>query len=73
MADVKDALKKQGMADYKFMPGDAIVFRTGWTKYWITDNARKELGVGPVTLRGQDNWEIFLRLCDWTARRAAAP
>jgi hypothetical protein len=40
---------------------------------WITDNALKELGVGPVTLRGQDNWEIFLRLCDWTARRAAAP
>ncbi|HUF22299.1 MAG TPA: cyclase family protein, partial [Burkholderiales bacterium] len=23
-----------------FMPGDAVVFRTGWTKYWITDNKK---------------------------------
>ncbi len=40
---------------------------------WITDNALKELGLGPLTLRGQDNWEIFRRLCDWTAGRTVAP
>jgi len=39
MADVKSALEKQGMADFKFMEGDAIIFRTGWEKYWIKDNA----------------------------------
>ena len=44
MADVKEALRKQGMADFKFMEGDAVVFRTGWTKYWITDNARYNKG-----------------------------
>ncbi|HIG08344.1 MAG TPA: hypothetical protein EYQ51_01055, partial [Alphaproteobacteria bacterium] len=30
MADVKGALKKQGMSDYKMMDGDAILFHTGW-------------------------------------------
>ncbi len=34
MADVNAALKMQGMEGYKFMPGDAIVFRTGWEAYW---------------------------------------
>lgn len=34
MADVKAALAKQGMADYKFMAGDAILFRTGWEMHW---------------------------------------
>jgi kynurenine formamidase len=34
MADVHAALKMQGMEGYKFMPGDAIVFRTGWEAYW---------------------------------------
>ena len=37
--DVMDALKKQGMENFKFEPGDAIVFRTGWEKHWIKDNA----------------------------------
>jgi len=39
MADVKAALQKQGMAGFKFMPGDAVIFRTGWEKHWIKDNA----------------------------------
>ncbi len=34
MADVKKALSMQGMADFKFENGDAIMFRTGWEKYW---------------------------------------
>ena len=29
MADVRAALKRQGMEDFKFMPGDYIIFRTG--------------------------------------------
>jgi kynurenine formamidase len=38
--DVLDALKKQGMEDFQFMPGDAVLFRTGWDKYWGVDNAK---------------------------------
>lgn len=34
MADVKAALRRQGMANFEFKEGDAILFRTGWEKYW---------------------------------------
>jgi kynurenine formamidase len=44
MADVRAALKRQGMEDFKFMPGDYIIFRTGWTKYWIKDNKKYNSG-----------------------------
>lgn len=44
MADVNNALKKQGMEGYKFMEGDAIIFRTGWEKYWISDNGKYNNG-----------------------------
>ena len=34
MADVKAALERQGMADFEFAPGDAIIIRTGWEMHW---------------------------------------
>jgi kynurenine formamidase len=34
MDDVRGALAKQGMSDYSGMPGDAIIFRTGWESHW---------------------------------------
>ena len=34
MADVRAALKKQGMEDFKFEAGDAIFFRYGWERHW---------------------------------------
>jgi kynurenine formamidase len=34
MDDVKAALDKQGMADFEFMEGDAILFRSGWESHW---------------------------------------
>jgi hypothetical protein len=34
MEDVEAALEKQGMADFQFMEGDAILFRTGWESHW---------------------------------------
>ena len=49
MADVNAALARQGMADFRFMPGDGVFFRTGWGKYWIKDNAKYnggEPGIG---------------------------
>lgn len=45
MEDVRAALKRQGMENFEFMPGDAIVIRTGWSKYWITDNEKYNSGV----------------------------
>lgn len=38
LADVRRALERQGMADFELEPGDAVLFRTGWERYWIEDN-----------------------------------
>ena len=32
--DMKAALAKQGMADFKFENGDALLFRFGWERHW---------------------------------------
>jgi len=45
MVDVNNALKRQNMEGFEFMSGDAVVFRTGWEKYWIVDNAKYNNGV----------------------------
>ena len=34
MEHVNKALDAQGMAGFEFMPGDAIIFRTGWEQHW---------------------------------------
>lgn len=39
MSHVKKALAAQGMADFKFAPGDAIIIRTGWEKHWSNPKA----------------------------------
>jgi len=44
MADVKAALKAQGQSGYKMLPGDAILFHTGWDQYWIVDNEKYNSG-----------------------------
>ena len=44
MADVRDALQKQGMADFQFENGDGVFFRTGWGTLWKEDNARFNSG-----------------------------
>lgn len=44
MADVKAALAKQNMADFKFESGDAVFFHTGWGKLWKVDNAKFNSG-----------------------------
>lgn len=43
-ADVKDALKKQGMENFKFMPGDAVLFRTGWASKWWKEPTKNNAG-----------------------------
>jgi kynurenine formamidase len=44
MADVREALARQGLADFKFLPGDGVFFRTGWGVHWIKDNAKFNAG-----------------------------
>jgi kynurenine formamidase len=44
MGDVRGALAKQGLASFEFAPGDVVLFRTGWEKYWIKDNAKYNNG-----------------------------
>jgi len=34
MDDVRTALEQQGMADFEFMAGDALLFRFGWERHW---------------------------------------
>ncbi len=34
MADVNAALAKQGMSNFEFAAGDAILIRTGWERHW---------------------------------------
>jgi kynurenine formamidase len=40
MSDVRAALERQGMERLKFSAGDVVLFRTGWGKHWIKDNAK---------------------------------
>ena len=40
-----------------------VVTDSGWIANW----AFTEEGIGGVAIKGQDNWEIFRRLCFWTA------
>lgn len=34
MSDVRQALRRQGMGNFRFQPGDAILIRTGWERHW---------------------------------------
>jgi kynurenine formamidase len=44
MADVREALAKQGLDGLQFLPGDGVFFRTGWGVHWIKDNAKFNSG-----------------------------
>jgi kynurenine formamidase len=45
LADVRDALAKQGLgADFRFLPGDGVFFRTGWGVHWAKDNVKFNAG-----------------------------
>jgi len=70
LADVKAALKRQGMSDFKLMEGDAVAFRTGWESHWedaATYNAgcpgigmevARWLADGNVGLTAGDTWPV---------------
>ncbi len=54
-ADVKAALKRQGMESFKFMPGDVVLFRTNWGRLWIKDNAKYNSGAPGIGI-GVARW-----------------
>ena len=70
LADVKAALKRQGMSDFKLMEGDAVAFRTGWESHWedaATYNAgcpgigmevARWLADGNVGVTAGDTWPV---------------
>lgn len=71
LADVRAALHRQGMPEFELMPGDAVLFRTGWEKYWISDNDKynegspgigmevaRWLAEGRVGVTGADTWPV---------------
>ena len=71
MQDVRAALARQGLADFELQPGDAVLFRTGWEKYWIEDNDKYNAGspgIGmevarwlaeaEVGVTGADTWPV---------------
>jgi len=39
---------------------------------WISNDALSEKGIGGVSIKDEDNWEIFRRLAHWCAGSAAA-
>lgn len=71
MADVRAALKEQDLTQFELMPGDAVLFRTGWETHWIVDNEKynsgapgigmevaRWLAAGGVGVTGADTWPV---------------
>ena len=71
MADIRGALKKQGMSEADIRPGDAVFYHTGWGSLWKVDNDRFNNAAPGLTdaagdwvvtkqilLVGTDNWSV---------------
>ena len=71
LADVNNALVAQGLDTNAIQAGDAVLFRTNWGRYWITDNDTYNAGapgIGmevadwlvnkDVALVGSDTWPV---------------
>ena len=71
LADLKAALKKQGLGEDVVQPGDALFYNTGWGTLWKTDNQKFNSCVPglsdkagdwmvdrKVILVGTDNWAV---------------
>lgn len=71
IADIKAALKRQGLKEEDIRPGDALFYNTGWGRLWKTDNAKFNSGTPglsdkagdwvvtkKVVLVGTDNWAV---------------
>ena len=60
VADVRGALKKQGVAEDSLRPGDALLFRYGWSSLWQEPDAYNDSPAG-----------IGLEVARWIAERQA--
>ena len=69
--DIKRALAQQGLSADSIKPGDALLYHTGWARYWKTDNdkfnqcapglsdaAGDWIVTKNVLLVGTDNWAV---------------
>ena len=71
LADVRDALARQGLSEDTIQPGDAVLFNTGWGSLWKVDNERFNSGAPGIGLEvaewligkqvllvGSDTWPV---------------
>ena len=71
IADIVGALQKQGLTEAAIGEGDVVLFHTGWSRHWITDNATFNSGapgIGmeaagwlvrkSVAIVGSDTWPV---------------
>ena len=71
VADLRAALKRQGLSEADIRPGDALFYNTGWGSLWKTDNAKFNSGTPGLTIEagdwvverkvvlvGTDNWAV---------------
>jgi kynurenine formamidase len=68
LADVRGAIKKQGIAEETIQPGDAVLFRYGWSTLWSEPEQYNDspAGIGlevaawiverKLTMIGSDSW-----------------
>ena len=61
LADVRAALKKQGIAEASIAQGDALFFNFGWSKHWASGHAMK--GKRPYVGREVVEWIITKKPC----------
>jgi kynurenine formamidase len=61
VADVRNALAKQGMKESDIQPGDALLFNLGWWRYW--PDAKTVSGKPPFAGRELVNWIISMKPC----------
>jgi len=71
LADLRAALRRQGLDEDVIRPGDALFYHTGWGRLWKVDNDRFNSGTPgldqaagdwvvarQVVLVGSDNWAV---------------
>ena len=61
IADVRNALAKEGLKESDIEPGDALLFNLGWWRYW--PSFKMVDGKPPYANREVINWIIAMKAC----------
>ena len=62
VADIREALARQGHGEADIREGDAVLFHTGWGRLWMKDNAKYAAG-GPGIGLEVARWAVDRGLC----------